>query len=99
MIVVRNVFQLKFGKAKEARELMKEGVAISNRLGHAKATRVLTDLSGSFYTLVFELSFPSLADLEHGQQAITADAGWKAWYAKMVPLVESGHREIYSVVE
>jgi hypothetical protein len=78
---------------------MKEGVAISNRLGHAKATRVLTDLSGSFYTLVFELSFPSLADLEHGQQAITADAGWKSWYAKMVPLVESGHREIYSVVE
>ena len=32
MIVVRNVFQLKFGKAREAVAVMKEGVAIHKRL-------------------------------------------------------------------
>jgi hypothetical protein len=32
MIVVRNVFQLKFGKAREAVAVMKEGLAIHKRL-------------------------------------------------------------------
>ena len=32
MIVVRNMFQLKFGKAREAVAVMKEGVAIHKRL-------------------------------------------------------------------
>ena len=31
MIVIRNVFRLKFGKAKEALALLKEGVAIQKR--------------------------------------------------------------------
>ena len=99
MIVVRNVFRLKFGKAREAKEAMEEQLAISRRIGHAQSIRVLTDLSGPFYTLVLELTFPSMGDLEREQHAITADAGWKAAYAKFVPLVESGHRELYSVVE
>ena len=33
MIVIRNTFQLKFGKAKEAVALMKEGLAIQKKLG------------------------------------------------------------------
>jgi len=33
MIVVRNVFQLKFGKAREALALWKEGRALFQRLG------------------------------------------------------------------
>jgi len=37
MIVVRNVFQLKFGKAREALAVMKEGVAIQKRLSAAGA--------------------------------------------------------------
>ena len=32
MIVIRNVFRLKFGKAKEAVALMKEGLAIQKRV-------------------------------------------------------------------
>ncbi len=32
MIVIRNVFQLKFGKAREAVALMKEGIAIQKRV-------------------------------------------------------------------
>ena len=99
MIVVRNVFQLKFGKAREAKEAMKELLAINRRIGSAKETRVLTDVTGDFYTVVLEFSFPSLGDFERGQAAVMADAGWKDAYGRMVPLVESGHREIFSVVE
>ena len=67
MIVVRNVFRLKFGKAKEGMELWKEGMAVAKRLGFtAKSSRLLTDLVGQFYTIVFENTFDSLADFESG---------------------------------
>ncbi len=33
MILVRDIFQLKFGKAKEAISLMKEGLAIAKTFG------------------------------------------------------------------
>jgi len=98
MILVRNVFRLKFGKARDAREAMKHLIAINRRLGFAQETRVLTDVTGPFYTLVLEMSFPSMAELERGQSTMS-DAEWKDAYAKFVPLVESGHREIFSVVE
>ena len=98
MIVVRNVFQLKFGKAREAKEAMTALLSINRRMGVAKDMRVLTDVTGPFYTLVLEMSFPSLGDFESGRSTMS-DAAWKEAYAKFVPLVESGHREIYSVVE
>jgi hypothetical protein len=48
MIVVRNIFQLKFGEAKRGVELWKEGMALAKRLGFpAKSSRVLTDLRNS----------------------------------------------------
>ena len=56
MIVIRNVFRLKFGKAREAVALMKEGLAIQKRVmaGQEFSTRILTDVTGPFYTLVLE---------------------------------------------
>ncbi len=101
MIVVRNVFQLKFGKAKEAVALLKEGLAIQKKAlsGVEFSTRVLTDVTGPFYTLVLELTVPSLATFESYAPQLFADKDWQANYQKMAPLVESGHREVFSVVE
>jgi hypothetical protein len=64
MIVIRNVFQLKFGKAREALAVMKEGVAIQKRLVPDASTRLLTDVTGPHYTLVLELTVPNLATFE-----------------------------------
>ena len=60
MIVVRNVFQLKFGKAKEAVALLKEGLAIQKKaLADVDlSTRLLTDVTGPNYRLVLELTLP-----------------------------------------
>ena len=98
MIVVRNVFQLKFGKAREAKEAMKTLLGINRKLGFAQDMRVMTDVTGPFYTLVLEMTFPTLAELER-EQPMMADASWKDAYAKFVPLVKSGHREVFSIVE
>ena len=99
MIVVRNVFHLKFGKAREAVAAMKEGVAIQKRLGVDVNQRLLTDLTGSFYTLVLELTLPNLAALESTLSKVMSDKDFHANYEKLVPLVESGHREVFNVVE
>src|SRR6476469_1411307 len=101
MIVIRNVFQLKFGKAREAVALMKEAIAIQKRVlaGTDFSSRVLTDVTGPFYTLVLELTVPNMAAFESTAPKLMGDKEWQANYQKMVPLVESGHREIFTNVD
>ena len=99
MIVVRNVFQLKYGKAREALAIMKEGVAIQKRLAADASARLLPDLTGRHYTLVLELTVPSLAALEATVPRIFGDQEFQANYQKTVPLVDTGHREIFTIVE
>ncbi len=101
MIVIRNVFRLKFGKAREAVALMKEGLAVHNRVmaGQQFSTRVLTDVTGPFYTLVLEITAPTLATFESNVPKLFGDKEWQANYQKMAPLVESGYREVFSIVE
>jgi len=97
MILVRNVFQLKFGKAREATALMKENEALAKRHGN-QSIRYLTDLSGPFYTLVMEMTFDSLAALEKSQSDMMGSKEFADWYQKFTPLVESGYRELFTVV-
>jgi hypothetical protein len=101
MIVIRNVFQLKFGKAREAIALLKEGVVIQKRAatGVELSTRLLTDVTGPFYTVVLELTLPNLATLESFAPQLFGDKDWQAHYHKLTPLVESGHREVFTIVE
>ena len=101
MIVIRNVFRLKYGKAREAVPLVKEALAIQKRAltGVEFSTRVLTDVTGPFYTLVLELTVPNLASFESYAPRLFADKDWQANYQKMTPLVESGYREVFSIVE
>jgi hypothetical protein len=99
MIVVRNVFRLKFGKAREAVAAIKEGIAIQKRLGVDVHQRLSTDLTGPFYTLVLELTLPNLAALETTLSKVMADKEFQASYQRFVPLVESGHRDVFTIVE
>ena len=100
MIVVRNVFQLKFGKAREALPLWKEGIALMEKGGlPAGRTRILTDVVGNFYTLVVEHTVDSMAELEQSARGAMGDEAWRAWYQKIIPLVEKGRREVFQIVE
>ena len=99
MIVVRNTFRLKFGKTREALAILKEGMAIQKRAGVDVSQRLLTDLTGTFYTIVLELTLPNLAALEATMPKVMGDKDWQANYQKLTPLVESGRREIFTVVE
>lgn len=99
MIVVRNVFRLKFGKSREAVALLKEGIAIQKRAGADMQQRIMTDLVGTFYTLVLELTVSSMGELEANMPKVWADKDWQAYYQQFSALVESGYREIFTIVE
>ncbi len=99
MIVVREVFQLKFGKAKEAKAAWKEFAALRKKHGLSE-NRVLADYTGPYYTFVIEDTFDDIAAFDRSLKSELGMKEFGEWYhVKFAPLVESGRREIYSVVE
>lgn len=100
MIIVRDVFRLKFGQSKEAVALWKEAAVSLRSSGYgAVNVRLLTDLAGvEFYTVVLESTFNSVADWEKAHLDARGNAPWKAFYAKIIAFTEVGHREILSVI-
>lgn len=99
MLIVRNVFRLKFGKTKEAIALLNEGISIQKRAGVEMNQRILSDFVGTFYTLVLELSVPNMTVLESNMPKVMGDKDWQAMYQKLCAIVDSGYREIFTVVE
>lgn len=96
MILVRNIFQIKFGRMKEARELWKEGLTFVNP---STRPRLLTDLTGPFYTLVLETTHADVAAMAADMQSEMNQAAYRAWYQKFIPLVDGGSREVFTIVE
>lgn len=96
MIVVRGVFQAKYGKGDELVQLFKEG----NEMWPSKrVSRLLTDLSGPFFTVVNEAEYDNFNDWEADAQKYFGDPRFAAWFERMTTLVESGRREFYTLVD
>lgn len=98
MIVVREVFQLHYGKYKEAMALFKEMRDLDPSM-NSTGTRFLTDAVGRYYTLIMESEYENLAAFEKSMAEGTAAAGMSELNARFVPLVMEGRREIYRIVE
>jgi hypothetical protein len=94
MLVVRNVFRAKYGMGDDLVQLFRDGMEM---WPSAHNFRILTDASGPFFTVVAEMSFADFAEYEKSEQEEFSHAEFGAWFAKMVPLVETGHREFLRV--
>ena len=100
MILVRDVFRLKFGKARDALAAFKEVGEAAKGMGYGSDSfRVLTDLVGPYYTLVLETTYAGLSAYEQMGTKIMANQEWRNAYQKFTPHVESGYREIFTVVQ
>jgi len=101
MIVVRDIFRLKFGQAKDATSLWKQAMGLMQRSGlGTRGLRLLTDLAGpSYYTIVLESSYDSLAQWEQAHQSAKDNKEFREIYQKLLPLTEDGRREIMQVIE
>jgi hypothetical protein len=96
MIVVRDIFQAKYGRSGELVELFKEA---NQHWMHGYGTRILTDASGSFFTVVTETEVASLAEWEEFSEEVFTLPEFGNWFGQMSELVETGHREFYNVAE
>src|SRR5688572_29913466 len=100
MVVARQVFRAKYGRGDELVALFKEfNMRMQEAGGTAPRLRLLTDASGPFFTVVTEVEVESLAAWE-GEFSESMARPWMGeWFGRMVPIVESGSREFYRVVE
>ena len=92
MIVIRNVFHCKPGQAKNLVKLMKQTFG----QGGLPSARVMTDLTGSNWTVVLEVEAESLEQWEK-QFSATATTEARRPMEGYMDLVTGGHREIYKI--
>ncbi len=100
MLVARQVFRAKYGRGDDLVALFKEfNARMQEEGGDAPRFRILTDVTGPFFTVITEVEVESLAAWE-GRFSESMDRPWMgAWFGRMMPLVESGSRELYNIVE
>jgi quinol monooxygenase YgiN len=97
VILVRDVFQAKYGKGDELVQLFKEIFEMIRAESGGQEGMIMTDLSGPFFTVVTERKVESLeaffAELREG----FSRPEFGEWFAKTIPLIESGRREFYTI--
>ncbi len=94
MILARQVFQVKFGHMDEVLAGLKMAAESGQSMSN---TRVLTDISGNNFTLVFETKAESLDAFWDGLQASFDDPEMAEQANPLMQYVESGHREFYTI--
>ena len=99
MIQVRDTFQAKYGHGDELVRLFKEMEGDFREAMAGAQMRLLTDLSGPFFTIVTEMEVADLATWQNLIEKSFSDPKFGEWFGRMTPLVESGRREFYTVVK
>jgi hypothetical protein len=98
MVLVRFVFQAKWGSAGKAVEDFKKNAELMQSiLGPEVHGRVLTDLSGPFDTVVQELEVESLAEWERLRTQIFANPEFQQAQASGENPYISGRTEFYTI--
>ena len=98
MILVRFVFQAKSGKAGQVVEQFKQNEEVMRRIvGPDVRIRILTDLSGSFDTVVQEMEVESLAEWERLRAAMFAVPEFQEAQASRESPFISGRTEFYTI--
>ena len=98
MILVRFVFQAKYGKAGEVVEDFKKATEMMQKiLGSNVHMRILTDLSGPFDTVVQEMEMESLAEWERIRAAMFSNPEFQEMRPEGETPFHSGRTEFYTI--
>ena len=98
MIIVRNVFHLKYGKAKESIAIWKEILEAGKTTGMNKPEmRLLSDISGPAYTIIVEMHLHSFIDFNLMNAIWSTNPKFQELYQKFIPLCDSATREYYKI--
>lgn len=102
MIIERVTFQAKYGQGDALVGLIREWSKGPGQSLGMSTGRLCTDLTGTMFTLTWDTEYPdlkSLAEVEEKQRAAYATKEFQDWFARMVPLVERGERQLLNVVD
>jgi hypothetical protein len=99
MVLVRDVFQCKFGQGGEVVGFLKTLFESQvNNAGYGISdVRILTDISGPYYTVVVELEMESVDAHQKLLHDSFAQADMTEGFARLAQAVDSGHRTYYNV--
>ncbi len=98
MIQVRDVLQIKFGDIDQAVGLFTSNSApLFGYMTPEFHFNVLTDITGSMYTLVNEFVAPGLGEFEAIRDRSYTQPGFEKWFSQFQMFVEGGRREYYTV--
>ena len=97
MFIIREIFHLQFGRYREAKVLLDEGIQ-RHFLLQPPGSRILTDFTGEGYRVILELPYATLANYEMDLKKELSGTGWNEWYEKFKVLVRSSEREILKQV-
>ena len=97
MILVRDVLKIAPDTMKLAVQLAKEQREIGKRHGFPDMT-IMTDLTGTFYNLVFEARYDSLSHFEQTMKNVMTSKDWQKTYPKLRKCIRGGQREIFTIV-
>jgi hypothetical protein len=97
MLNVINEFHIEPSRIKQATEAAKAVQAQVGKLGH-KPHKILTDVTGEFYTLMFVGEFESLAAMEKQMEGVMSNADFQKAYQPLRDAIRSGSRRIMRVI-
>jgi hypothetical protein len=98
MIIVRTVLQASFGKGGElAAQFVASAPRFRAELGVESRWRVLTDLSGSFDTVVQEVEAENLAQWEQERSKLFQAPAFRESFGRIQGLVVSGRNELWTI--
>lgn len=102
MIVERLTFQAKYGQGDALVNLVRE----FNRIGAAKGLptvpRVYVDRTGPMFTVIWDSEHADIAAYATAtgtETGMYSDAEFQTWFAKMIPLVERGERQLLETID
>jgi hypothetical protein len=94
MVIVRDVFQVNWGKSNELVALFKGARSVfPDEFGH----RILTDASGQFFTVVVETEVANIGEWEKLRDRIFKKKEFVQWFEKSAEIIETGRREFWTV--
>jgi len=98
MIIERNEFHLKFGKAKEGIAIWKEILTSAKSAGmKPPPMRMMTDISGASYTIIVEMELKSFNEINPKNYVWVTNPTYQELYQKFVPLCESSKRTYFNI--
>lgn len=99
MVLLRTVFQAKFGKADNLVAALKSSLETSEFAEQIKTLkpRILTDISGEFDTVVIETTHNSLAAIEQFRQLMREMDAASDTPSPLAEFIVGGRNEYYTI--